>query len=37
MSSLNIFEAAKNGDLDRVIYLIEVEKVDINSQQGVIK
>lgn len=37
MSKQNVWEASRAGDLDRVTYLIEVERVDINSQDLVIK
>ena len=32
-----IFDASKEGNLDRVKHLIEVEKVDINSKGAVRK
>lgn len=32
MSNENIWDAATQGDLERVRHLIEVEKVDVNSK-----
>lgn len=35
MSNENIFEASKNGNIDRIKYLIERERKDINSKNNV--
>lgn len=37
MSNLNIWDASFNGDFDRIKYLIEVERVDIESKDQVRK
>lgn len=37
MSNQNIFVASSRGDLDRVKYLVEVEKVNVNIKDNVIK
>lgn len=34
MSNQNIFKASKEGNFERVKYLIEIEKVDVNSKNN---
>lgn len=34
MSNRNIWEASSNGDLDRVKYLIEVERIGVDIQNN---
>lgn len=37
MTQKNIFTASTEGNLNRVKYLIEVERINVNSQDDVIK